>query len=59
MKIPFESEEAMMLNEKIFETMYFAAAQASMELAKKFGPYESFEGSFTSKGIMQFDLWNY
>lgn len=59
MKIPFDSAEARALNRDIFETMYFAALQASMELAQKHGKtYSSFEGSPTSKGILQFDLWN-
>lgn len=33
MKIPFESDEAQIVNEKIFETIYFGACEASMELA--------------------------
>jgi ribonucleoside-diphosphate reductase alpha subunit len=35
MRFPFESEEARDLNRKIFETMYHAALEASMEIAKK------------------------
>lgn len=31
----------------------------SMEMAKEFGPYESYEGSPISKGIFQFNLWNF
>ncbi len=42
MKIPFESENAIFINEKIFETIYFGAVTASMELAKQYGPYETF-----------------
>lgn len=48
----------MQLNKEIFETMYFAAAEASCELAQKYGPYSSYEGSPTSKGILQPDMWN-
>lgn len=59
MKIPFESEEAAMVNEKIFETIYFGACESSMELAMKEGAYQSFAGSPSSKGQLQFDLWNY
>jgi len=33
MRIAFETEDALKVNEKIFETMYYAAATASMELA--------------------------
>merc|ERR1711874_71392 len=45
------------LNEDIFETIYFAACEASCELAERDGPYESFDGSPASKGQLQFDLW--
>lgn len=59
MKINFESEEANVLNEKIFEAIYYAALSESNELAKTFGPYETFKGSPISQGKLQFDLWNY
>lgn len=58
LKLPFESEEAQKLNKEIFETIYFAAMQASADLAIKEGAYESFPGSPLSKGKFQFDLWN-
>lgn len=58
LRMPFESEEAKQLNKDIFETIYFAAMTASMELAKKEGPYESWKGSPISKGVFQFDMWN-
>ena len=35
MKIPFSSEMAKVTNKKIFETIYFAALESSMELSKK------------------------
>jgi len=54
----FTSPEARKLNREIFETIYFAACEASMELAKKNGPYETFQGSPASEGILQFDMWN-
>lgn len=54
----FTSPEARQLNKEIFETMYFAACEASMELAQKNGPYETFAGSPASEGILQFDMWN-
>ena len=57
MKLPFESEEAKKLNREIFETIYFAAMETSMEVAQEEGPYESFKGSPVSKGIFQFDMW--
>lgn len=57
MKLNFDSPEALQLSTDISETMYNAAVTASMELAKKEGPYEMFEGSPISEGKFQFDLW--
>lgn len=58
LKMPFESTAARQLNIEIFETIYFAALESSMELAKKHGkPYSSFDGSPASQGILQFDMW--
>jgi len=58
MRVPFESEEAKVLNKQIFEAIYFGAMTSSMESAKKEGPYETYEGSPISQGKFQFDLWN-
>lgn len=58
MRIPFDSPEAKEINKNIFEAIYYAALQSSMEIAKKDGAYETFEGSPVSKGIFQFDMWN-
>jgi ribonucleotide reductase alpha subunit len=57
MRFPFESEDAKRLNEDIFETIYYAACEASCDLARLEGPYESFTGSPASEGLLQFDLW--
>jgi len=56
--MPFTSPEARQLNKEIFETIYFAACEASMELSQKKGHYETFRGSPASEGILQFDMWN-
>ena len=58
MKLAFEDEEALVLNEKIFETIYHASMETSMEIAKGEGPYSTFKGSPLSEGKFQFDLWN-
>ena len=70
MRISFDSPEAKFLNEKIFETIYYAALSESSMLAKKKaekkknttekypGAYSSFEGSPLQNGKFQFDLWN-
>ena len=57
LRMPFESEEARVLNREIMETIYFAAVEASMELARELGPYESYPGSPASQGILQYDMW--
>jgi ribonucleoside-diphosphate reductase alpha chain len=57
LRLPFTSDEAKTLNQEIFETMYFAAVTASMEMAKEEGPYSSFEGSPISQGEFQHNLW--
>jgi ribonucleoside-diphosphate reductase alpha chain len=57
LRLPFTSDEAKKLNEEIFETLYFAAVTASMEMAKEEGPYSSFEGSPISQGEFQYNLW--
>jgi ribonucleoside-diphosphate reductase subunit M1 len=58
LKYPFDSPQARQLNIDIFETIYYGACKASCELAEKHGPYESFEGSPASQGILQFDMWD-
>lgn len=56
--MPYESEEALKIDEKIFETIYFGALRSSNDLAKQLGPYETYQGSPSSQGILQFDMWN-
>ncbi len=57
MRLPFTCDEAKKVNQEIFETIYFAAVTASMELAKEEGPYSTFEGSPISQGEFQYNLW--
>jgi ribonucleoside-diphosphate reductase alpha chain len=69
LKLPWTSTEASKLNREIFETMYFAAVESSMERSIELceyqhngysepQPHPSYKGSPMSKGMMQFDLWN-
>jgi ribonucleotide reductase alpha subunit len=58
MKLAFDSQEAQDLNSAIFETMYHAALEESAQLAKEEGPYETYEGSPVSQGVLQFDMWD-
>lgn len=59
LRMPFDSDEARQLNREIFETIYYAALDASCKLAEQSGrPYASFAGSPLSEGKFQFDLWH-
>ena len=74
MRYPFDSPEAEELNKKIFETIYYFALkvtqhhceiqytiimlQTSCEIAQEHGPYETYQGSPVSKGILQHDMWD-
>lgn len=55
--MPFDSEEAAQLNKEIFECIYYASLETSCSLAKEQGPYETYEGSPMSKGVLQHDMW--
>ena len=57
MNIPFHSDDAKLVNKKIFHAIYHAALESSMEIAKRTMPYSSFAGSPASEGILQFDMW--
>jgi len=57
LRMPFTSEEAQLLNKQIFETIYYAAVEASCDLAAVDGPYSTYEGSPASQGQLQYDLW--
>ena len=58
LKLPWETDQAAQMNQLIFEHLYFAAVEASMEAAKVDGHYETFPGSPASQGILQPDMWN-
>ncbi|XP_030745577.1 ribonucleoside-diphosphate reductase large subunit-like [Sitophilus oryzae] len=58
MKMPFDSEEAALLNKQIFETLYYGALEASCELAQELGTYSTYAGSPVSQGILQYDMWD-
>ena len=54
-KISYASEAAVQFADHSMEIISYYAIQASMELAKERGKYESFEGSFWSRGILPID----
>ena len=53
----FDEPKARELNKEIFQQIYRAALLASSDLAAEEGPYETFQGSPASKGILQPDMW--
>ena len=57
LRLPFTSDKAKKLNQEIFETLYFAAVTASMEMAIEEEPYSTFKGSPISQGEFQYNLW--
>lgn len=57
-RLPWDCDEAWTLHREVFETLYHAAVEASVDLAGELGPHPSFPGSPASKGFFQFDLWH-
>jgi ribonucleoside-diphosphate reductase alpha chain len=57
LNIPFDSDEAVQFNDKLFEFYSYHAISASNELAKERGSYGSFDGSLWSKGILPIDTF--
>tara|TARA_B110001450_G_scaffold148407_1_gene138726 strand:+ start:5165 stop:7450 length:2286 start_codon:yes stop_codon:yes gene_type:complete len=57
MRISYDSDDARKVNKNIFECIYYNSLVESNNLSKKDGPYETFKGSPTSEGILQFDMW--
>jgi ribonucleoside-diphosphate reductase alpha subunit len=57
LRLPFDSDEARQVNREIFETIYFAALDASCEVAEREGAYETYAGSPVSRGQLQMDMW--
>lgn len=58
LRLPFDSPAAKKLNKQIFETIYHGSVEASIELAKEQGAYDTYQGSPASEGLLQYDLWN-
>lgn len=50
MRVPFESQTAEKINEKIFESIYYGAVKSSVNIARMDGHYETYPGSPASEG---------
>ncbi len=55
--LPFDSEKARAISKKIQEEIYYAALNASCELAREKGQHPAFEQTRAAQGDLQFDLW--
>lgn len=51
----YHSPEAELLDKKIFETMYYAAVDASADMASELGKYPYFDGSDLSNGVFHWE----
>ncbi|KAJ7665244.1 hypothetical protein DFH06DRAFT_1127581 [Mycena polygramma] len=58
LRLPYASPEAASLSRRISETLYYAALEASCELAEHQGAYKEFSNSPLAEGTFQFDLWD-
>ena len=58
MKIPFDSQEAINIDGKIMECIYYGCIEGSVEMAQKEGPYDFYKNSDFDKNILQFDYDN-
>lgn len=52
------SETALKLDFHIFEYMYYSSLTTSCKLSEQYGSYDSYDGSPTSYGFLQHDLWD-
>jgi len=57
MRLPFDSDEARKISAKIQEEIYFAALDASSNLAAQKGAHVAFPETRAAEGVLQFDLW--
>ena len=58
LRLPFDSNEARALSNRIAETIYFHALETSCELAEERGRHPSFADTRAANGELQFDAWN-
>jgi len=58
MRLPFDSAEARKISARIQEEIYYAALNASCDLATERGAHPAFAETRAAQGDLQFDLWN-
>jgi ribonucleoside-diphosphate reductase alpha chain len=57
MRLPFDGEEARKISARIQEEIYYAALDASSDLAVERGAHPAFLETRAAQGELQFDLW--
>lgn len=57
LRLPFDSDEARKISAKIQEEIYYAALDASSDLAKERGAHPAFNETRAARGELQFDFW--
>jgi ribonucleoside-diphosphate reductase alpha chain len=57
LRLPFDSDQARKMAARIQEEIYFAALEASSDLAVERGPHPAFLETRAAQGDLQFDLW--
>jgi ribonucleoside-diphosphate reductase alpha chain len=57
LRLPFDAPEARDLSRRIAEAIYFAALEASVELAEAKGAHPAFPETRAARGELQFDVW--
>ncbi len=57
MRLAFDSDEARRISAKIQEEIYYAALDASADLAAERGAHPAFAQTSAARGDLQFDLW--
>ena len=57
LKLPYDDARTVQLDADVMESIYYGCVEGSVDLAEIHGPYDRFEGSPASRGMLQFDLW--
>ncbi|HEY4105911.1 MAG TPA: ribonucleoside-diphosphate reductase subunit alpha, partial [Polyangiaceae bacterium] len=57
LRLPFDSDEARALSQRIAEEIYYNALNASCDLAVEKGAHPAFAETRTARGELQFDAW--
>src|SRR5687768_3114416 len=57
LRLPFDSDDARKISARIQEEIYFAALDASSDLATERGAHPAFEETRAAEGDLQFDFW--